>query len=214
MDYIPEPPCNSQMFLQRDNRFANDDYLLWPQRYTDVMCHYACILRNDPGIAPAIITLVLHQPYEPNYFMLNSMGTLHGLGHLCADILNRLQHCFKYLSERQKKYEDNLDLSKTPLGHQILSFTQQLIKFLVNLPMTTKQLHFIFCQAQCLFLEHMGFICYLTTIKPCMVAGGDTIAEKMDAIGTFHHSITEAQAYFEAGVPVWLILPANRAGTG
>lgn len=213
MDYIPELAFNPCMFLQRDNRFCNNDYLLWPQPYSNAQCHLACVPRVNPSIDPAIITSVLHVSYKPNYFALNSMGTLQGLGHLHPNILKKLQGCHNYLSKCQTKYENNPKYSQSTLGHVLLVMAKHQINFLVNLPMNKKQLDFIFSQMQLLLREHVGFICYLMKVKPRMLSSAGTSNKKMDAVGAFFHSITDAQMCFEAGLPVWLILPANRAGT-
>jgi hypothetical protein len=213
MDYIPEPPNNSKVFFRTDCRLGDDDHLQWPQLYFELSCHFPLIPRRDPDTRPDDPLAVLLFPYEEEFFVSNRTATLMGLGFLRSDVLARLKKIYEDFQRQKLEYDNEPTYSRTPFVEAGMAGIRRAMGHLERLPMTHRQLKFIFAETQRHMLEFVALLRYITDVQPKMrQLTKNHTGEPMKMVGAFFTSASDADLYFRAGIPVWLICAANKAG--
>jgi hypothetical protein len=111
---------------------------------------------------------------------------------------------------------DTLDpqiAASTPILSGLLVFIKRTLVSLESLPMTKRQVLFLFAEIQRYMLEYSAGYRYLTIYKPRMlnVLPASTSVEHL--VGAFVFTLADADNFVRAGIPVWLIRPAALAGT-
>ena len=74
---------------------------------------------------------------------------------------------------------------------------------------TYRQVEFVVRDVQRVWLELRALLDYMEIYKPRMEGHSPVAAAVADTVGVFTHSIRVAQDFFTAGLPCWLIRPAN-----
>lgn len=212
MDYIPEPADNPKAFFRTDCRLGDDDHLQWPQRYLEHLCHFPLIPRLDQDTSPSDPLAVLLFPYEGDFFVSNTISTLIGLGHLRPDILAQLKRILGDLEKQKLQYENEPYYSRTPAVEAMITGVRRYVGHLERLPMAHRQLKFIFCETQRHMLEMVALFKYLMDVQPKMRQVANHTDKPMKMVGAFFTNPSDADLYFKAGVPVWLVCPAKMAG--
>jgi hypothetical protein len=212
MDYIPEPANNSKVVFRTDCRLGDDDHLQWPQLYLEHLCHFPLIPRRDPDTRPDDPLAVLLFPYEEEFFVSNRTATLVGLGFLRPDVLARLKQIYEDFERQKLGYDNEPNYSRTPFVEAGMAGIRRSIGHLERLPMTHRQLKFIFAETQRHMLEFVALLRFITDVQPKMRQLKNHTGEPMKMVGAFFNNPSDADVYFRAGIPVWLICAANKAG--
>ncbi len=214
MNHIPEPANNERMTFKYDGKLGDDDPLQWPQPFIDDVSHYAVIPAPKHGLDPDLDPLaVIHNSFKDEWIEPISDTTLMGLYHLRNSIVKCFKKGFAYLKDEYKLVEDDPKYSKTGLGARLLTVAEQFIDNLENLPMSRKQLRFIFSQSQRVMKEMLALTRYLKIFQPRMNSADVKTKytdNPADAIGAFVVNPSMANTLWKGGVPVWLILPAEK----
>ena len=212
---IYTPPSSSRMTFKRDCRLGMDDFLLWPQPFIDEHCHLAAIPRPPEQLNPNISTHILFSnALDDEHFVPNHSCTLAGLGNLSRNTLQKLKAVEENLQRKADIYSrDDAFPKKTPVFANILGGVKLYIEALDCLPMTRRQLGFVFSEFQRSALEFIGVHQYLHIYKPRMENVEEPASKVYRTVGTFVSSVIDCEAFFRAGIPVWLVRPARLAGS-
>lgn len=216
MDYIPEPAVNARMSFKHDSRMGDDDPLLWPQPYIKELCYYPCISRNQSGLPRTETHAILYKTYHSDYFVPIATGTLSGLGTLSSDIIAQFRASLESCKFMHQKNEDDPNCVKTALGAQYIISAQLGLRHFEKLPMSKKQQKFVFAQHQRSMLEFLAMIRYISTHMHRInspVPDREVVDHPEDTVGAFFFDPTVADHYWKAGIPVWLVCPAQKAGS-
>ena len=215
MDYIPEPAVNARVSFKYDSRLGDDDPLLWPQPYIKAVPYFPGIPKPHNGLPNAETHAVLHQAYSSEYFVPILTGTLSGLGTLRGDIVAQLAASLELCKTLHRQNEANPNCVKTELGEQYITSLQFGIRHFEKLPMSSKQKKFEFAQHQRAMLEFIAMIRFISTYWDHMnapVPDRTVVDSPEDVVGAFFSDPTMADIYWKAGIPVWLVCPAYKAG--
>src|SRR5271155_1807823 len=214
MDHIYAPPDNIQMTFNRDLRLGDDDILLWPQPYFAQNPHFAAIPRQPEGLT------IEHKHYICFYvttdrdFVCREDGPVSGLGHLHPKLLWLAKQLYSHLDRLHDRYQNDLCFpKKTPFFSHLLGPIKRSLVHLERLPVTRRQIRFVFAEMQRCMLEFIGGHDYIYIYKPRMDGEKPPATEVAHTIGAFVQSVTESETFFLAGLPVWLVRPAKLAGT-
>lgn len=90
--------------------------------------------------------------------------TLIGLGHLKPDVLVQLKQILEDFEKQKVQYKNEPNYSCTPVVKAMITSIRHYVSHLERLPMTYRELKFIFCEAQCHMLEFMALLKYLTNV--------------------------------------------------
>lgn len=216
MDYIPEPAVNTRISFKYDSRMGDDDPLLWPQPYLKELCFFPAIPKSQDGQPHSETNAVLFNAYQSDYFVPIATGTLAGLGTLRPDIVAQLKSSLESSQILHQKNEDDPNCSKTALGAQFIRSAQVGLRHFAKLPMSRKQQRFVFAQHQRSMLEFVSMIRYVSTHMHRMsnpVPDREVVDHPQDTVGAFFFDPTVADQYWRAGIPVWLVCPAHKAGS-
>lgn len=135
-------------------------------------------------------------------------GVVDGLGQLSSAQFKIFEARHNELKVRIQKY---MDANDKPLEF-VLGLNQRLrhaYTRLHSLQMTYEQLRFCITDFQRLFLEMLGVLDYLEIYRPRMAGFSPPATVVEDCIGCFTNSSVVAQDCFMAGIPFWLVRPAN-----
>lgn len=214
MDCIYAPPKNARMSFKVDMRLGDDDYLLWPQPWIPECAHYAAIPREPQNDTPDSMNSILFHKAKPTDFVRTMAGPLSGLGNLRNSLLLDAKKFVKKIVDPQlKKYMKGPQPSKTPILPNLHTLIHRALVHLENLPLTCTQVLFVFSELQRYLLEFVA--CYeFMEVYGRRMDGLEGPAQKVDnVIGCFVHTVEHADLFLRAGLPVWLIRPAEFVGT-
>lgn len=202
---IFHPPFgqNRDMRLRKDFRFADDDWLIWPQPYSRDRCHFAAI-RKKPHNRYRL-SIMWWQPSREDFILQNG-DVINGLG-----LLSRFQLlCF---SEQIEGLKDRLDVYKKDDQFPVKSLAlfslcnsiDQIYARLESLPTSMCEMQFAVSLLQQHFLEMQAWLDYLYVYRPRML-GEKTPATKIaETIGAFVFDKVVIQEFVKAGLPVWVV---------
>jgi hypothetical protein len=118
------------------------------------------------------------------------------------------------LQTKAEKYlTDDSFPKKIPMFASILGVVKLYLEALECLPMTRRQVRFAFAELQRFMLEFLGAYQWLYVYQPRMAGVVEPASKPSRAVGAFVSSLTDCDALFRAGIPVWLVRPANLAGS-
>ncbi|TFK58193.1 hypothetical protein BDN72DRAFT_866146 [Pluteus cervinus] len=196
VNFVYAPPMGiREVTLRSDNRFGDDDHILWPQPYLPSLCHFGAIRRksdilNDP-------TNLMWSNLKEDEFNNGGTGCLSNIGHPHPNLVRRLDVYIELLTDRFRRYESNTeDKNKNPMS---APFT--------TLPMTQEQLSFSFVEVQRFHVELVAVLDYLEVYHPMMVGLEPPATEVARTIGVFTTNPQVCQEFHRAGLPVWFIRP-------
>ena len=209
------PPSSSRMTFKRDCRLGINDFLLWPQPFIDEHCHLAAIPRRPETLDPKnAIHILYSSAVDDEHFKPHHGRTLAGLGNLSGSTLQQLKLVAANLQSKAEKYwGDNSFPKKIPIFANILGVVKLYLEAFECLPITRRQVRFTFAELQRFMLEFIGAYQYMYIYQPRMVNLAEPASKPYCTVGAFVSSLTDCDALFHAGIPVWLIRPANLAGS-
>ena len=198
-----------------DCQLGIDDFLLWPQLFIDEHCHLAAIPRRPETLDPTNATHILYSSaVDDEHFIPHHGRTLSGLGNLSRSTLQQLKAVAANLQTKAEKYwSDDSFPNKIPMFANILGVVKLYLEVFECLPMTRRQVRFAFAELQRFMLEFIGAYHYMCIYQPRMRNLVEPSSKPYRTVGAFVSSITDCDALFRAGIPVWLIRPAKLAGS-
>jgi len=201
------------MSFKRDYQLGIDDFLHWPQPFIDEHCHLAAIPRAPDVLDPTKVTHILFSnPADDEHFKPHHGGTLAGLGNISTETLQRLKRVRDNCQSKADKYwADKSFPQKTPIFASTLGVVKLYLEILECLPMTRRQFGFAFAELQRFMLEFIGAYQYIYIYKPRIDNTVEPSSKIALTVGAFVNSLTDCEALFRAGIPVWLVRPARLA---
>lgn len=214
MDHIYAPPLSKRITFKTDYRLGEHDQLLWPQPLLEPQCHLPCIPRHPEVFEEStrsIFRILFHSVNDTDFHPLEG-GPISGLGFLSGAKVALLKKLWQTL-EKQLETLDAKIASSTPILNHLLVFIRRTLVYLENLPMTKRQVLFLFAEVQRYILEFSAAYRYLTIYKPRMQNTLPPATAAEDLVGGFVFNLGDADNYARAGIPVWIVRPAALAGT-
>ncbi|KAJ7158052.1 hypothetical protein B0H12DRAFT_1083385 [Mycena haematopus] len=194
-DYIPEPPAIAEhdVFLRKDLRYGTDDFVLWPQRFSQ---------RNNVVGSGARGLLTVQ----------DGRTITEGFGHLSDARLGALSKALDELILDYKAYIADAPQNKVPssLSPLILSLRAALDRLQV-VPCSFDQMVLAIRNMQRTFLEADAMIEYMRVYKPRMEDPlGEASRPQAGMMGAYTGNAREAQLLHRAGIPYWYIRQASQ----
>jgi len=198
--WYPPMGSNREMRIRRDGRYSDDDFICWPQRYSENYPHHPFIPRCPPPYDPTRI--MWHTPSSAT-FIPSAPGVLGRVGRLDPLVTNTLPAAVDTLKNRHKQYDNRTS------GKSCLPLVIELNNILTRLdvlPGTIRQVHFAVVHLQRLFLELTAFLDYAYVYLPIMRGIGPPATATANVVGTFIASESGplVQQFVRAGIPVWI----------
>jgi len=199
-DVIWHPPLesNHDMRPRRDLRFADDDFLLWPQPYIAECCHFGTIPQRPQASDDR--SSVMWDNFPRTLFRPSTTNMVTGVGHLDGRTRDIFWGFVNSLQSRVKEYqEDQRVAHKNQYVSCLSNALNHSFSHLNSLPMTWRQIQFSISDVQQHYLELTGLLDYLLIYKPRM--DGDLLPTTSCAatVGAFTISPQVAQEFFRAG---------------
>lgn len=214
MDYVPLPPRNPRMSYKVDRHLGDDDFLLWPQPYLAYNCHYAAVPRRPANLDPSSDHFILFYDVIDNDFVPLREATLAGLGHISHERLSPAKKIAMSLNQDNDNYQKNeAFIDKIPNFQMLTCLINRTIVHLSSLPMTRRQALFLFTELQRYMLEFIAVHKYMHIYKPRMEGLQPPATMVEDVVGAFVRTAADAENFFLAGLPVWVVRPAELAGS-
>lgn len=212
-DVIYAPPTSGRMTYQHDYRLGQHDPLLWPQPFLGNYWHLAAIPRAPEDLDENTSTQILFHKATDDDFARDGVSALNGLGHLSSQQLKQLKKVAENLQKKVTAHlHDDALPTKTPLFENVMASIKLSLEALEMIPMTRRQVLFVFSELQRYMLEFIAAHQYIYVFKP-LFCQSEPPSEVANVVGAFVNSINDCDTFFRAGIPVWLIRPANLAGT-
>lgn len=216
MDHIYALPSNEKMVIRTNLRLGDDDPLQWPQAYVQTFPHYGCIpcRPSDLEIKNGHYSAILyHLPRNIDFEALYGSAVT-GLGFLSREILSKLQEIAGVLRQKLAKHQSSVnDLCPPPIFSTLLAVIDRQLRCLQGIPMTQRQVFFVFVEAQRYMLELIAAYRYQYIYRLRMNdSNQEPPTEIAHSVGVFTRELRVADDFYRAGVPVWLIRPASSAG--
>ncbi|KAJ7238315.1 hypothetical protein B0H12DRAFT_1075305 [Mycena haematopus] len=211
-DYIPEPPAIAEhdVFLRKDLRYGTDDFVLWPQRFSQRYCHLGVVRTTA---ATPITEIMWWDPALEDFITVQDGRTItEGFGHLSDARLGALSKALDELILDYKAYIADAPQNKVPssLSPLILSLRAALDRLQV-VPCSFDQMVLAIRNMQRTFLEADAMIEYMRVYKPRMEDPlGEASRPQAGMMGAYTGNAREAQLLHRAGIPYWYIRQASQ----
>ncbi|THV02559.1 hypothetical protein K435DRAFT_963060 [Dendrothele bispora CBS 962.96] len=195
------------MKIRANWRFAEHDYLEWPQMFVSTLCHLACVLHRPAGQHPLSI---MWWNMKPGDFVPERRGICAGFGKLKSSVLSDLRQTVSDLAERTKTFcSRRTNSSETELAQKYLRLLLDRELRLAKLTTTFSQTSGGVAALQRTFLELHALLDYCETYKPRMEGRSEAASERAPVIGAFVSDYNRASQLFRAGIPFWFIHPVQ-----
>jgi len=189
MDYIFAPPNNARMTIKRDLRLGDDDNLLWPQPYFEHSPHFAAIPRKPEDYSIGHRHYICFYVTTDTDFVCREVGPVSGLGHLHPKLLKLANQLYSHLDRLHDIYQIDLSFpKKTHFFSHLLASIKRSLVHLKCLPMTRREMRFIFAEMQRCMLEFIGGHDYIYIYKPRMDGEKPPATTVAHTIGAFVQS--------------------------
>lgn len=212
MNWVPEYPYieHNTIIVRSDGRWGIAEYSRWPQVYSDVIPHHACIPSEPKGSRPHPY-YTEYQVREPDRSVFDKFTVFDwterpecgvaGMGYANRELLNRL------VTYAFALYEDTtaLKISALSLQKQLGAHIRQLIERLRHIPMVFQQTLVTFSHLQRLTLELHGLFNYYKAYAPAYESGMNNSKRVFPFRGAFTSNPEMAEDFYRAGVPVWVL---------
>lgn len=198
---IYDPPFGGDrsLFLRSNFRFGDDDELQWPQAFVPDYGHLCCIKKAPPkGDVMEVMRLL---PQRADF--LPDGGVLCGVGKLHPRVLQGLHRWADQVLERAT----SLKFSGIPLVTELVLTLRLLLYHLEFISATFRATQVVVCETQRLSLELQALLDYEELFRPRMASAVSLHRVNRDIIGAFTNDLAICDAFFRAGIPVWLIRP-------
>jgi hypothetical protein len=202
MNYVWYPPIgeNRTMKIRSDGRYADDDFLCWPQMYNEKRPHLPFILRR-PSTAGHSLDIIWWTPSLDSY-VVSAQDVLTGVGLLNSLWIDQLRSAIDALKARHKIYERSTrGASVTPLVVEL----EDALARLELLPGTFSQVQFAVAHLQRVFLELTAWLDYSFIYYPMMIGTALPATSFANVVGIFIKPGPAVQQYLRAGVPLWIV---------
>ncbi|KAF4614093.1 hypothetical protein D9613_007477 [Agrocybe pediades] len=211
MDHVFDPSTLSRMTYKTNYRLGSDDPLQWPQFFLRENPHYPCIPRKPEDLTPESWNYIMFHETEESDFEETKDALVSGFGFLRPTLLAKVRRCLDEtidpLYAKVKKME--LRYEVFPILHSSIHRSFMHLEFL---PLTRRQVLFVFADLQRDLLEFHAAYTYATKVMPQMKGQGYPASTVDHYVGGFFNDISLSDAFVRAGVPVWIVHPASRAG--
>jgi hypothetical protein len=198
---IYDPPFGGDrsLFLRSNFRFGDDDELQWPQAFVGDYGHLCCIMKPPPkGDAMEVMWLL---PQRTDF--LPDGGMLCGVGKVHHRVLEDLHTWTDQVLERATSPK----FSGIPLVMELLSTLRLLLYHLEFISATFRTTQIVVRETQRLSLELRALLDYEEVYRPRMASAVSLYRVNANITGAFTNDLAVCDAFFRAGIPVWLIRP-------
>jgi len=209
MDVIYAPPVIKKMTYKKNYCLGEDDPLQWPQFYLAAAPYFPCIPRSPGTLSEDSSTYIMFHRITDSDYEHQHDQSLTGLGHLTKSLLIKAH---KFVHETVNNKYDRVK-NGASIFTQLYSSIHRSLNFLESLPMTRRQVLFIFADFQRHLLEFVAAFNYVNMYQPLMDGHGEPATVVDDVIGAFTTDVALADKFVRAGIPVWIIRPAPLAGS-
>ncbi|KAK7052902.1 hypothetical protein VNI00_004222 [Paramarasmius palmivorus] len=202
-----EPPLSTRTVRRRkDYRFAQDDPLLWPQRFFEDRCHYSVIRRppEDPSDP------LCDWWEDPNDVPFNAEeGVLTGVGKLHHPYVLRHLNDIEDINKRFDAHAVSTTHSKPNKYAAVLKYhLNRNYRVLTDLAHTCHEARCVYSFMQRCYIELVAALDWVEVYQPRMEGrlpswNGHADAKKL--MGAFVVDEKSATHLFNAGIPVWVV---------
>ena len=203
---IFNPPLGSDrsLFLRTNLCFGDDDPLQWPQPWVPEYPHLPCISLVPRQTEPFP---VMWMPDRHDF--VEDRGILTGIGKLNPSRFFGLQLLCIPLRERavQSKF------SKELLVSQLIVTLENLLHRLEFISTNFRQMQLTVRETQRIFVELTALLDYYDYFRPVLLLNEPSTPTRkyppttVRVMGVFTTDLTVCDAFFRAGIPVWLVRP-------
>lgn len=215
MDHVWAPPPEESITYKHDLRMGAHDPLLWPQWYISQFGYLAAIRRRPASLDKNNPFSIAFHTLQDCDLVLTQDGAIGGLYVLNHTLLTKAEAFIR--SEIDKKFEDYMKGPDSGKDHVLRTFPPSIHRnftYLKDLPMSRRQIMFIFAELQRYLLEFTAVYDFLTIYLPRSEQGRlSTTKVDQGVMGALVDNVAVAEKLFQMGIPVWLIRPAKYAGT-
>ena len=207
-DYVATPPLGTQRIrIRSDGRYGEHDWTVWPQVFSEPLCHFACIPRPGPADSPWdplwLVPLANEFEAETTTTVIGSLGKLNRS--TFREIATTVEIVLQQSAQFSSKY---LNATESKLAMQLSSAIRLWLHRLEFLTTTFRQMVNNCATLQRLSLELIGLMDYYEKYKPIMmgvVPSPSTHASEL--MGAFVTSLQDAERLFQARIPFWFVHP-------
>jgi hypothetical protein len=213
-DIIQLPPLGQrEVFACEDGLYSDDDPMQWPQPFNQTYCHYGAIPR--PETLPEHEVIWWEPTYDDFVRLSNPVAPIGYFGKLAEGMLIPLTFSVNYAIQRVQEYMGSMLPEHVPSNLALgVKMMQHGLSHLESLMMNFRHLLIGVRDIQCCWLEVIATLDWQTKFWPIMEGAGRMVFSSPpkypeEQMGVFTNDVRIAQDFYLAGLPVWLICPAE-----
>ncbi|TFK61916.1 hypothetical protein BDN72DRAFT_903674 [Pluteus cervinus] len=204
---IPFPPLGLRSVVKRaDWLFGDDDYCQWPQPFSRLHPHHACIPRS---FTQAQDMCMWDKPLDSYFVHVSSSVPDHG--RLKPNHISSLHESSAPILTRAATYQSRPDIDEkvAKLMASLVQLLQHSLSRLSHIPTSFDEMALIFRHLQRTWKELVALLDYTETFKPQMDKPDPSFQSREVAptIGAFVWDRDDALHLFNACIPFWFIQP-------
>ncbi|KAF5340540.1 hypothetical protein D9758_015822 [Tetrapyrgos nigripes] len=186
-----------------DFRYAEHDFLQWPQQWCPIFCHLPCIPTKLPGDHKYAI--MWWMPDEGS-FVKETTGIVTGLGKLKGIRHQEFRTAVTDLQEDCNSFVTvHKNTSELDLAYKYTRLLSERLLRLETLSTSYRQMRVAIVSLQCTFLELLALLGYCHTYKPRMDGRENAASSPSPLVGAFVWDLDLAGQLYRAGIPFWYI---------
>jgi len=195
---------NQIMKICSNGRYADDDFLCWPQMDNEKRPHLPFIPCRPSASHP--LKIIWKTPSLSNH-VVSEPDVLKGVGLLDCYWIGMLHSAVDTLKTRHKEHEHSMwGRSVTPLVVDL----EDTLACIELLPGTFSQVQFTVVHLQRLFLELTAWLDYAFVYYPMMIGTACPSPFVQNVVGTFIKPGPAVQQHLHAGAPLWIVQPSQK----
>ncbi|KAF5359920.1 hypothetical protein D9758_013988 [Tetrapyrgos nigripes] len=186
-----------------DFRYAEHDFLQWPQQWCPMFCHLPCIPTKPPGDHKYAI--MWWMPDEGS-FVKETTGIVTGLGKLKGIRHREFRTAVTDLQEDCNSFVTvHKNTSELDLAYKYTRLLSERLLRLETLSTSYRQMRVAVVSLQRTFLELLALLGYCRTYKPRMDGRENAASSPLPLVGAFVWDLDVAGQLYRAGIPFWYI---------
>ena len=219
VNFIPRPGGETEVILRADYFYGEDEYLHWPQKFSEAFSHLS-VIRKPPPTADFDEDYAIWRTYDEKTFVDREIddGCVGGYIRLKPMVAEQIYSPISRLLEKTKSKDDLQALGYTRKEFEFIHLHRLHLEFLFsrlkNTPCSLGDANKLYNEVQRAWLSLDAAWAYLTEYRQRMVGGLPSVTYGSGGLlsrlmGAFTYNEKDAHFLFLAGIPVWLIRPMS-----